>query len=281
MTLHRIQKLSFRRVPEIRQHRVERGKFVKVSMLARRWTGAAVTGPFPIVEALLRSRWKVAFCRTLRKAMRVGRNVVHDPMNPRHLGRARIRRVRVVDDQREALRALWSSRPLQRRRDVGALAAILLGDHAVVRKRRRCQDERHSKYLHVGGSLRAVTAHVNLNRLDHPVCGAAFATFAGSAAHGAPSWLVANVGESSSFNSGSATLEGGNESSGGWHKVGVLFRVAAHVFDARLIPATTRSSRSMVLAAVKLQTVCAKVVSRLRSGKDLEWASVNARTSRA
>src|SRR5260221_4952158 len=124
MTLHRIQKLSFRRVPEIRQHRVERGKFVKVSMLARRWTGAAVTGPFPIVEALLRSRWKVAFCRTLRKAMRVGRNVVHDPMNPRHLGRARIRRVRVVDDQREALRALWSSRPLQRRRDVGALAAI-------------------------------------------------------------------------------------------------------------------------------------------------------------
>src|ERR1700688_501493 len=164
MTLHRIQKLSFRRVPEIRQHRIERGKLVKVSMPPDRWTGAGVTGPFPIVEALLRSRWKTAFCRALRKAMHVGRNVVHDPMHPRHPGRARIGRVRVVDDQREALRALWSSRPLQRRRDVGALAAILLGDYAIVRKRRRCQDERHSKYLHVDGRLRAVTAHVNRRR---------------------------------------------------------------------------------------------------------------------
>src|ERR1700694_4948086 len=164
MPLHRIQKLSFRRVPEIRQHRVERGKLVKVSMPPDRWTGAAVTGPFPIVEALLRSRWKAAFCRALRNAMHVGRNVVHDPMHPRHLGRAWIRRVRVVDDQYEALRALWRSRPLQRRRDVGALAAILLGDNAIARKRRRCQDERHSKYLHVGERLRAPTAYVNLNR---------------------------------------------------------------------------------------------------------------------
>src|SRR5882762_6197598 len=165
MALHRIQKLSFCRVPEIRQHRVERGELVKISMPPDRWTGAAVTGPFPIVEALLRSRWKATFCRALRKAMRVGRNVVHDPMHPRRLGSARIGRVRVVDDQHEALRALWSSRPLQRRRDVGALTAILLGDCAIVRKRMRCQDERHSKYLHVGGRLRAVTAHVNLNRL--------------------------------------------------------------------------------------------------------------------
>src|SRR5580700_9068769 len=140
MTLYRIQKLSFRRVPEIRQHHVERGKLVKVSMPPDRWTGAAVTGPLPIVETLLRSRWKAAFCCALRKAMHVGRNVVHDPMHPRHLGRARIGRVRIVDDQREALRALWSSRPLQRRRDVGALAAILLGDYAIARKRRRCKD---------------------------------------------------------------------------------------------------------------------------------------------
>src|ERR1700722_2520923 len=112
MTLHRIQKLSFCRVPEIRQHHVERGKLVKVSMPPDRWTGAAVTGPFPIVEALLRSRWKAALCRALRKAMRVARNVVHDPMHPRHLGRARIGRVGVFDDQREALRALLRFRTL-------------------------------------------------------------------------------------------------------------------------------------------------------------------------
>src|ERR1700694_5500363 len=115
MTLHRIQKLSFRRVPEIRQHRVERENLVKVSMPPDRWTGAAVTGPFPIVEALLRYRWKAAFCRALRNVMHVDRNVVHDPMHPRHLGRAWIGRVRVVGARREALSSLWSSRPLQRR----------------------------------------------------------------------------------------------------------------------------------------------------------------------
>jgi len=40
MTLHRIQKLSLRRLPEIRQHRVERGKLVKVSMPPDRRTGS-------------------------------------------------------------------------------------------------------------------------------------------------------------------------------------------------------------------------------------------------
>ena len=58
MPLQGIQKLSFRRVVETGDNRVECVKLVKIPMPADRWARATVAGAFPVIEALYRSSWQ-------------------------------------------------------------------------------------------------------------------------------------------------------------------------------------------------------------------------------
>ena len=91
---------------ETGQYRVDCIELVKISMRADRWARAAVAGAFPVIEPLQRSRGHATLCRAFRQTLCIRWYVLDDPVHPRHLRCTRIRRIGVIDDERESLRAL-------------------------------------------------------------------------------------------------------------------------------------------------------------------------------
>ena len=79
----------------------------------------------------------------LREALRRRRQVVEHPVDPGHLRRLRVGRVRVVHDQHEALRPVRHPRPLERGREVAPLAREQLGDLPARDERGRAQRQCH------------------------------------------------------------------------------------------------------------------------------------------
>src|SRR5262249_61293584 len=93
---------------------------------AWRGPGAAVTDALEVIDALFGPVGNDFGCRdSLRQLCDRRRQFVENPMNPRAGGS-----VRVVTDEREALCALRNVGPLERWRDVCAVAGGIFGDGA-------------------------------------------------------------------------------------------------------------------------------------------------------
>ena len=140
---HRRQQACLGRVAEVGQQRVEGMELVEVAVPPDRRARSAVAGALPVVAALARARRQLRRRQALGERGAVGRQVVEHPMHPGHARRGRVRRIRIVDQQREAARAGRRAGPVQWRRAVAAFAGVAGGDRAVVREGSRTQDQRH------------------------------------------------------------------------------------------------------------------------------------------
>ena len=104
---------------------------------------STVAGAVPVVEACPRARGQGRGRNRFRQSRRIRWNVIEHPVDPGHLRRCRVRRIGIIDDQRQALGAFRHPRPRQRGRDIIAVARILLWDFAVVSECRGCDCQRH------------------------------------------------------------------------------------------------------------------------------------------
>src|ERR1700758_696423 len=96
-----------------------------VAVPANRWTRAAVLRLFEIIEPKYGALRQARLTCVLGHALGIGRYVVDDPMYPNHLGRFRIGRVRVIDNQDETFSTVGNTLPHKWRRDIFALAGVL------------------------------------------------------------------------------------------------------------------------------------------------------------
>src|SRR5690606_22954660 len=86
-----------------------------------------------------------------------GRDVVKHPVHVAVGARADERRVRIVTEHRERLRAFGQMRPGQRRRNVLAFAGMLAGNGSVLQERRAFQLERRQRESHFDTSVKSLT----------------------------------------------------------------------------------------------------------------------------
>src|SRR6476660_2093665 len=88
--------------------------------------GTTVTSPLPVVRALEGAGW---YRPPSFRQPGFGRwDVVEHPVDPDSLRRLRVRRIRVVHDQRERLDRRWHSVPNERRGGVLSVAGVFGGD---------------------------------------------------------------------------------------------------------------------------------------------------------
>src|SRR6516165_8905427 len=91
---------------------------------ARRGTRSTITNFVEVIAALPRTICRLRILgEILGKRAQTAGHIENHPMNP-----CPDRGVRVVSDERKALRTRWRSFPLQRRRHVAAFASERLGD---------------------------------------------------------------------------------------------------------------------------------------------------------
>src|SRR5208282_5402689 len=103
-------------------------------MTSYRWTGPTISGLDPVVDTVERAGRQAVPRHVLRDSTDGAWDVVQDPMYPRRLRILRIRRVGILDDQRQALSIGGHPRPIEGRRDVGAVTGIAPGDGLTVGK---------------------------------------------------------------------------------------------------------------------------------------------------
>src|SRR2546427_2264346 len=129
---------------------------------------AAVAGALPVVRPLRGPRRQAL--HALGEPCGGRRQVVQHPVHPGHLRRGRVRRIRVVDDEGEALRPGRHGRPGERRRNVAAVAGVFLRDRAVVRKGARAEIHRSApsvgrwRYRPRGGPTTLPFSHTSIPR---------------------------------------------------------------------------------------------------------------------
>src|SRR5262245_54514821 len=98
-------------------------------------TRTAIFRLLEIIEPKHGALRQSCLARIVGQALGIGGHIVDDPMDPNHLGRFRIRRVGIIDNQDETLSAVGDTIPRKRRRDIVALAGILRGYVAVLFER--------------------------------------------------------------------------------------------------------------------------------------------------
>jgi ABC-2 family transporter len=146
VTLHCRFELRLGGLVEIGQLHVQRVKLVEVAMAADGGAWTAVAGVLKIVLALARPGRK--FSRlAFTERVRVGGQIIDDPVDPGHLRRIRIRRVGVVDDQHETLGRRGFAAPYEWRRHVVAFTRVLARDLSVRFERGRLNRQRHERLL--------------------------------------------------------------------------------------------------------------------------------------
>jgi len=93
--------------------RIERVQFVEVSMPTYRWARPSLGFALSIVDAIFRltGQHPDAFSKFSRSR----RQVVHDPMDPRHSWSLQVRRVRLIHNEHVALRTRRRATPRERR----------------------------------------------------------------------------------------------------------------------------------------------------------------------
>ncbi len=134
MAIHCLEEHLFCGLPQVWQDDVQSIELMEVAMAAYGRAGAAVACFFAVVTAFHCPRWQCMRGDTFRQDRDTGRDIVQDPVDPDPFGCRRIRGVRIVDDQDQALGARRNSGPLQGRRDVPAVAGIDGRDLAVICK---------------------------------------------------------------------------------------------------------------------------------------------------
>src|SRR2546428_503106 len=122
VAFHRFFQISFGRAGLQRKLGIERIEFEEVTMRAAWRAGTTVPNLLEVVRALQASAWKYfSRRRVFDQANLVSRQIVEHPMHPRARGR-----IRIVADDRDCLCRFWHAAPFQRRRDVNAIASVLL-----------------------------------------------------------------------------------------------------------------------------------------------------------
>src|SRR5262245_59803311 len=95
---------------------------MKVTVAADRRARTSVTGSLPIIYTFLRLSRQCL--HTFGETAASHWQIVENPVHPRHLRGGRVRSVRVIDNQRQALRISREVGPGERRRDIFTLAGI-------------------------------------------------------------------------------------------------------------------------------------------------------------
>ncbi|OGB02557.1 MAG: hypothetical protein A3E79_12505 [Burkholderiales bacterium RIFCSPHIGHO2_12_FULL_61_11] len=135
MALHGLLKSGFVGIFQIRKLDIQGEKLVEIAMPAYRRARSAVAGAPPIVPPLQDSRSKVFGGDAFRQTMDSRWQVVQHPVHPGHFWRCGVGRVRVIDDQDQALRAGRHTRPRQRWRNIITITGMPERDQAIVLKR--------------------------------------------------------------------------------------------------------------------------------------------------
>ncbi len=135
---------------KVRQRDVERVQLVEVPVPSDGWARTAVTGATPIVRALAGAGRQRRRLDALGQSGGRRGDVDEHPVDPRHLRRGGIGRVRVVDDEREAPGVRGRAAPGERRGDVPALARVERRNRTAGRKRAGSDREAHRLFLSRG-----------------------------------------------------------------------------------------------------------------------------------
>src|SRR5262245_37200164 len=139
VAFHRSLELRLGRLAEVAQHGVERIELVKIPVLALRRAGTAISCALPVVDSFAGATRQVFASDRRRQSGRIRWDVVEHPVNPGHLRCRRVRGIRVIYDQREALRAGRQAAPCEWDRSVAALAGVDPWDGSPLREGGRCQ----------------------------------------------------------------------------------------------------------------------------------------------
>src|SRR5258706_3066119 len=161
MVPHRSLDRSLVGPTEAREHGIEGVELVEVAMTAYRGARTVIACPIPAVEADHCPRWHRIGLNALGKPIGCRRQIVKNPMNPGDLGCLWIGRIRIVDDEDEALCRLRYSGPGQGRGYVVAFAGILARNGSALCKGCRYQFEHHGFLLSCGSANKR-------NHCQHP-----------------------------------------------------------------------------------------------------------------
>src|SRR5262245_3195563 len=116
---------------------------MEVAVPPDRRAGTSVTRSLPVVLAFLRAGGQRLGRHALRQLPDRCRQIVEDPMDPRHLRGPRIRRIGIVDDEGEALSAIGRSGPRELWGSVVTFACVPSGYLSLVRESRGSEREWH------------------------------------------------------------------------------------------------------------------------------------------
>ena len=103
MTVHHFLQCGFRGLAQIRQDDVQGIEFEKIPMTSDRRAWPAITRLLPVIHSFKSAGWKRDGSHRFGQPIAVAREVVQDPVHPDHSWGRRVRRVRVIDDQCQAL----------------------------------------------------------------------------------------------------------------------------------------------------------------------------------
>src|SRR5712692_1909795 len=122
--------------------------------LPRRRARTAIAGSLEVVGALFCSlRRRLGSRDALRQFIHTRRQIIQHPVHPRAC-----RRVRIVTNQRKALRAIRYSAPLERRRSVFAITGMFGWNRFTIFKRRAGERKFHGRIL---------LSHAGVQTSDH------------------------------------------------------------------------------------------------------------------
>src|SRR3989344_8792636 len=82
VAVHSFFELCLGRMILVGQHRIQRVKFVEITMTADRRTRTAITGALPVIDAFESSFWQILRGHVFRQNRRARRNVIQHPVNP-------------------------------------------------------------------------------------------------------------------------------------------------------------------------------------------------------
>src|SRR4051812_10204886 len=111
VALHGLLEILFGGGMEAVQRDVERVKLEEVAVAPDGRARSSVTFLLHVVHSVCRPSWQGAGMHALWQAAEGRRKVVNHPVNEGARGRLGIGRVRIVDDERQALRVLRHARP--------------------------------------------------------------------------------------------------------------------------------------------------------------------------
>src|SRR5579863_627819 len=143
MTLHCLFQRRLDRPVQIGENGIQGIELMEISVPTDRRTRSPISRKMPVVEPLQRPLRRRSRVYSFRQPRSVGRYVVEQPVNPNGFGEGRVRRIRIVDNQREAFCPAWNTGPLQWRRSPLAVTCIAPRNPSLMWECCRCNCEGH------------------------------------------------------------------------------------------------------------------------------------------